>query len=216
MKNKLKRIKPKTRPAKILIGIPSGDMWFAKFGADLTAMCCYAMQTGYQLAIVNQNSSIIEVGRCEMVTEAFQREADFLLTLDSDMRFPPNLLNKLMAHRLDLVCCNAKRRRKPFTAVVTGLHGKPLKMGRGLVKCKGGTSAVQLVSIAALKRIPPPHYAVEWTCEGDMVKFVSEDYYFFDKAIKAGIDPYCDTNIRIGHIGLKEYYLDEDEGEDDE
>ncbi len=200
----------KPGPTKVLVGVPSGDMVHAGFAMNLLALVTYAMQTGINIATINQNSSIIEVGRNTIVQHAINFNCDYLLTIDSDMLFPASLLNNLLAHKKDIVCCDASKRREPFGSVCTGLDDKPLDHinGSGLVEVKGGTSAIQLVTVKALLAITPPHYAVTWDDETG-TKFVGEDYYFNAKALKHGFKTYCDMDLSkdIGHIGLKEFYI---------
>lgn len=224
---KVKKIE-KPISAKVLIGVPSGDMWFAGFSMSLVQMIMRSFIEGVQarllpdkksfniayatqIGVVNQNSSIIEVGRNTMVQNAINLGVDYLLTLDSDMTFPPDTLIRLLKHGKDLVCCDAVKRREPFGTVCKGLDGKPInhdRVRKKLIELKGGTSAVQLVSVKALKKIEPPHYAVTWD-DNDGTKFVGEDYYFNEKARCAGAKTYCDTELskEIGHIGLKEYKI---------
>jgi len=196
-----------TAGMKVAIGIPSGDMVHTDFAMALVNLCLRSMFSGIQLVIINQKSSIIECGRNTIVQEALAHGADYLLTLDSDMVFPPDLLLTLLAHGKDYVCCNAARKRKPFGSVLKNAMGAPLEnKGKGLYKLTGnGTAACQLTSRKLLESIAPPHYAVTWDEKG--TTFTGEDYYFARKDEAAGFSLYCDTSVNIGHLGITTYFV---------
>lgn len=204
----------KGRPLKVVIGIPSGDMWHAQTAMNLVNTVIKTMAKGVQVAIVNPQFSLVEVARNEIVAAAREVGATHILTLDSDMTFPPETLLQLLSHDKDVVCCDAVRRRPPITQVLLGLDGKPLKHPTGkdrnpdmqqLVEVKGGSSAVQLVKMEVFDRLKMPYFLVEYN-DG---KFLGEDYYFTNKLRKAGIKVFCDLVLspHIGHIGVRAYHL---------
>lgn len=200
------------KPKKVIIGIPSGDMIHADFAMSLVNLCIHSISRGIQVAIVNQKSSIVEVGRNMIVDTALEMEADYLLFLDSDMTFPAQTLIRLMSHKKQIVCTDASRRREPFTSVLTGMDGKPLDFSKEyvpsdpLVEVKGGSNAVCLIDVDVLAKMKPPHFLVTYNEKGE---FLGEDYYFSNKARQMKIPVYCDTYLStfIGHIGAKTYKI---------
>lgn len=77
---------------KTLIAIPCMDQVPAQFAQSLATLtkvgaCVVAMQVG----------SLIYTSRENLAAEALKREADYILWLDSDMMFPPDTLQRLMA-----------------------------------------------------------------------------------------------------------------------
>jgi glycosyltransferase involved in cell wall biosynthesis len=197
---------------KVIIGVPSNDLVHADFAMSLINLCIYSITRGIHVAIVNQKSSIVEVGRNQIVKTALEMDADYLLFLDSDMVFPAQTLVRLLAHKKDIVCTDATRRREPITTVLTGMDKQKVKHNpkadekAPLIEVKGGTSAVQLVSTDVLKQMDVPHFLVTYNGEGG---FLGEDYYFSNNARKNGFKVWCDTYLSqfIGHIGAKTYYL---------
>ncbi len=213
-------VKEPQHPYRILIGVPSGDMLHAHFAMNLVNLCILSISKGIRVAICNPQFSLVEVARNEIVKAALDFNASHVMMLDSDMTFPPETLLQLLSHDKDIVCCDAVRRRPPITQVLLGMDGKPLKhvakdkltadMDQ-LVEVKGGSSAVSLVKIEVFKRLSMPYFLVEWNGKS----FLGEDYYFSNKARKAGYKMFCDRILspHIGHIGTKQYTLADGEAE---
>ena len=183
------------KPIKVVIGVPSGDMIHADFAMCLINLTLTSAFNNLHVAIVNQKSSIIETGRATIVESAKELNADYLLTLDSDMMFPANLLvellNQLKAENKKIVCCDALRRRQPFTQVVKDRQGKPIDYAedpKRLVEVKGGTSAVQLVDMCVFDVIKRPYFLVTWNNETQ--EYLGEDYYFTNR-VKPCILKWC-------------------------
>lgn len=199
----------KEQPLKVMIGIPSNDMLHADFAMSLISLILIASQEGIQIAVINQHSSIIEIGRCEICETAINYGADYLLFLDSDMTFPSDLLIKLIAHKKDIVGCDAMRRRPPFTSVIKGLDNKVLdheKQKEGLIEVKGISTACLLINLNVFKKITRPYFCVEYS--GNKT-FLGEDFYFSNKVRNASYKIYCDMGLskKIGHIGSQIFYI---------
>ena len=201
------------RSKKVMIAIPSNDTWHADFAMSLVNLCIHSISRGIHVAIVNEKRSLLEISRNMMVQTAFEHGADYLLTLDSDMVFPPATLQRLLSHEKDIVCADAVRRREPIETVLIGMDGQKIKHDPKagakdpLIEVKGGSNAVALMKMDVFKKIKPPHYLVEY--KEKTQEFLSEDFYFTNKARQAGIKFWCDPHLSnfIGHIGCKAYYL---------
>jgi len=194
-------------PLRVVIGIPSGEMLHTDFAMALVNLCIKSYMAGIHCIIVSQKSSIVEVGRCEIVNNAIQLDADKLLFLDSDMTFPADLLVKLIAHDKPVVGCDASQKREPFATVITGMDGKKLDHSGDavLVEVKGASCACQLIDRKVLAKLPEPPFMVTWGDRG----FLGEDYYFSNAVRKAGFKIYVDMPLskKIGHIGMKTYFI---------
>lgn len=199
------------KPLRVVIGIPSGEMLHTDFAMALTNLCLKSWMAGIHCIIVSQKSSIVEVGRCEIVASAKQLNADKLLFLDSDMTFPADLLTRLLSHDKPVVGCDASQKRAPFETVIAGMDGKKLDhAGRApldppLVEVKGASCACQLVDMAVLRKLPEPPFMVTWNGKS----FLGEDYYFSNAIRKAGFKIYVDMPLskKIGHIGMKTFFI---------
>lgn len=99
---------------KILIAVPCMDQVPAPFCGSLAKLrkvgnCMLAMQMG----------SLIYTSRNSLATQAIQAEADYVLWLDSDMVFEPDLLERMMAvlteNDLDILTGLYFRRTPPYS-----------------------------------------------------------------------------------------------------
>ena len=196
------------RAIKVAVGIPSGDLIHADFAMCLVNLTLTSVYNGIQVAIINQKSSVIEMGRAKLVDSAKDINADYLLFLDSDMMFPPNLLVELLnqqkSENKKVICCDAVRRRAPFTQVVKDMKGKPIDYNANpqrLIEVKAGTSAVQLIDMSVFDLVKRPYFLVTWNNEEQ--EYLGEDFYFTQRLKKHGIPMYCDTFLsrQIVHIG---------------
>ena len=102
---------------KILIAIPCMDQVPAVFAQSLATMrkvgdCVVAMQIG----------SLIYTSRNSLAQKAIMMEADYVLWLDSDMVFTPDLLERMLERlqkdKLDFLTGLYFRRVRPFSPVL--------------------------------------------------------------------------------------------------
>lgn len=192
----------------IAIGIPCNDMVHINFTMCLLSLTLHLITKSIPAMVIIQQSSIIEVGRNEIVAQALKTKATHLLMLDSDMTFPHDTLTRLLAHDKDVVCCDAVQRRQP--------HGQVVKLENGgkidhvncmedLVKLQSGSTACMLIRLEALKDIKGPYFMVTWNGE----KFLGEDYFFTELLRKNGVDVWCDVALskQIGHLGVSNFFV---------
>ena len=100
---------------KILIAVPCMDTVPSQFAQSLAVMnkvqnCAVAFQMG----------SLIYTSRNNLATMAVQNEVDYVLWLDSDMIFPPDVLQRLLDDRDkgDIITGVYYRRVSPFKPVI--------------------------------------------------------------------------------------------------
>ncbi len=100
---------------KVLVAIPALDMVATDFAMSLaTLMSTRAydkkLQREAQVSLFCQRGSIIMEARNACVAAAEQIGASHILFIDSDMSFPPDTLDRLLAHHVDIVGGNYVRR----------------------------------------------------------------------------------------------------------
>lgn len=93
----------------ISICIPARDEVATGFAHDLAMLSARwygnaPPNTRFDVHIVN--GTLIADQRAKLARMALTAGADYALFLDSDMRFPSYLLEKLVAHGKDIVACN--------------------------------------------------------------------------------------------------------------
>ena len=206
---------------KIHILVPSHDMVHAVFASDLAKLVLHTARAfeKTEIVVTFKSGPYITTTRQELLKEAIKNEADFVLWLDSDMRFPKDTFHRLWDHDVAMVGVNGMRRAFPTwpTAIkYTGLDGGvperlyPHESLKGLMEVEAMGFGVVLMAMADFKDIPPltegPWFTQAYIEHLD--KWVGEDTMFCylvrkELGIKVMIDQ--DLSWEIGHIGQVEF-----------
>lgn len=203
---------------KVLVGVPSGQHWFAQFGVALGSMMVkFAMQRvpGYdsqELRVANVRSSILSKNRLDLVKLAKKADVDFLLMVDSDHTFPADMLHKLIGHNKPVVAANCVTKQIPAQPTARlkkegDSQGEPLFTDdkKGLERVWRVGTGVMLIRRDVLEKVPHSAWAMIYKEEGDT--FQGEDWGFCAECEKLNIPLYVDHDIsrEVGHIGVFEY-----------
>jgi hypothetical protein len=190
-------------PPDVLIAIPCHAHFELEFGVSLSALMHHAGKRGYDVQTKVVRSSLLPQAREELVEYAYTVMADHILWLDADMRFPPDTLERLLAHEQEFVCANALKKAFPYIpAAQIGLRPcwtLPDSTGLEEVDCMG--LAVALTEVALFARLEPPWFQIEWNGQS----WVGEDGYFCSRVKMAGGSIYVDHDLskQVGHIGSR-------------
>jgi hypothetical protein len=148
----------------------------------------------------------------EKTTEAALRaQCDWLLYLDSDMRFPTDTLVRLLAHDRPVVAANYTTRRPPFHPVSVKSLGDPMtrvyteEESEGLEAVAATGMGVMLVQADLVRSVKPPRFMMGWV--PDDAAHVGEDLYFCKKLTDAGATIYVDHDLSksVTHLGMVEF-----------
>lgn len=222
-----KRLAPKLRVA---ICIPTRGQVCQGFAYDLAQMMCY---TGIALvsndlldiALLFTDGTYIASNREDLVEKAFEGKPTHLMWLDDDMRFPQDILVRLLKHNKPVVAANYTTRKTPCIPItikhISVAKGKP--SGRlvttpestGLEQVEAVGFGVVLIRADVFRKIPKPWFENYWSRE--MNRWVGEDVDFSRKCTKAGIELLVDHDLskEIGHVGSFTYTLDHAEAWDE-
>jgi GT2 family glycosyltransferase len=158
--------------------------------------------------------------REKLAQVALKEGCDAVLFIDSDMRFPHDLITIMLSREVDIVGVNAVTRRKPSfpTAklLVKSEDEKGIRHHWSNVDSRGkeGMEVVTAVGFGAVmirkkvfETLTVPWFDAGWGPTG----VVGEDVFFCVKAGDAGIDTYVDheLSMHIRHIGTHEYSWDD-------
>ena len=208
-KKHLKAVKSKYR---IFIGIPSSDNWNADFAISLINMQSHLFQHvpdgGCELYLSNYRSSLLQDSRQQLANHAVKKDATHLLFLDADMTFPYDTINRLLAHKLPMVCANYVKRVVPATTNTIGLDGCPVFSTpdkTGLEEVISAGFGVSLFDVDIFRKMSKPYFDIVWM---DNEQIVGEDVFFFRKVkYELGHSLYIDHDLshEVGHIGTFEY-----------
>lgn len=140
---------------------------------------------------------------------------DYLFSVDSDIAFPPDTLERLLAHDRDMVS-GLYIQRKPGEHIlevyehngrggVTNIpYGKIA--GRGLVEIASCGFGCVLVKADVFRAIDYPHF--KYHSAIDHANTISEDVDFCRKALNKGFKIWADTNVKCRHIGSTTFTVD--------
>ena len=210
-------------PLRVLIGIPSGPMWHAKFGMSLASlMVRFSMEQvpGYasqELRTSNVRSSILPRNRLDLVKAAKAEKADFLLMLDVDHTFPSNLIHRLIKHNKPVVAANCVTKQLPSQPTgraqseTNPQNGVPVYSDpetSGLERIWRIGTGVMLIRKDVLEKVP--HSAWAMIYREDLDTYQGEDWSFCTACEELGIPLYIDHDVskKIGHEGMFEYTHD--------
>lgn len=128
-------------------------------------------------------------------------QGDWLWILGDDHVFDFDLLNRLLAHDVDIVVPLCLKRTPPYDPVVySGQNDLDEYVGytdlpsEGLVEVHAAGSAGMLIRRHVLDAIPDPVF--------EAYGGLNEDLTFCRKAREAGFTIWCDVEARLGHIGI--------------
>lgn len=192
---------------KVFIAVPSMDTLPALFCQSLALLKRAGdTQVGFEVG------SLVYNARNNLARQAIKAEADYVLWLDSDMVFSPDLLLRMMKvvedNDLDFLTALCFRRKPPYTpclfdklevrqdgkgANYTALMSVP----DGLFEVGGCGFAGVLMSTEIL-------LSVAAKFEGrmfDPMPGFGEDVAFCWRARQCGYKLYCDSSIEMGHVG---------------
>jgi len=188
---------------------------------------------GHCKSVMFQEGTLLADLRNNLVKMFLATDNDYALLLDSDMIFPPNLIELMVktAKRNDIKILSGLYFNKnkpdptplistyygnnlflPMSAeVLKFLNGKQItslyidaKDEESLVKIDGAGAGCLLVHRSVFETVPQPWFSFE--------RPYSEDYYFFMKAKENGFQAYADLRILPEHVmidsvSIKDYVI---------
>lgn len=190
----------------VVVAVPSNGEWKSQMGTSLALMTAKFLREGKQarrLHIHNTESSMLVMNRHQAVRDALRMKATHVLFVDSDMKFPPDALDRLLAHEKDFVAANCTRRSFPVEGTAYDFEGKLVdsREKKGIEKVRQVGLAFALVKCEVLKRLRLPLFMMEWI--PDVMGYCGEDIYFTQRLQEAGVDLWVDHDLskEIGHVG---------------
>ena len=197
---------------KILIGIPARDMINASFAHDLAMMVGWHSRNypEHDLGVVTKMGTLIVNQRQDLVKEALLGEADYLLFLDADMRFPVNTIERLLAWDKDVVAANYPTRRLPPKPTAFKEHHPTIPLytredSEGIEEAFSVGAGVMMIKTSMLWALELPLFDIVW--DDYHRNYIGEDVYFCKKAREAGYTIWVDHDLskEVKHVGMFEF-----------
>lgn len=221
---------PKVGGIKVAFAVPCHDTTPSMFTYDL------AQAVGATLLVIGRGDSPIQgfglfflsgtyipVARQELAEEALAQGYTHILWLDSDMRFPSDILFRLLRHNKEIVGINYSSRKIPprFTAIKqVGREGAEPQLcmtmpdSRGLEDVEALGFGALLMRTSVFQRLHDPAgerghwFQTRW--DEALGQNIGEDVYFCELARKVGAMIFVDHDLSkdCAHIGSVEYTLE--------
>lgn len=202
---------------KISIAIPTHEQAPATFMYDLASLCAFTaahMPEGWELGLQMVTGTYIHSARMQLMQVCVEQKSDYILWLDSDMRFPREALVRLLQHQKPVVGINYSKRgiARGFVAIKeVGIPGKmldTLETSTGLEEVEAMGFGCVLMRTNVVKDLPDPREH-PWFQHKHMQRWVwmGEDVYFCELLRNAGIKLYVDHDLSkdCAHTGLFEF-----------
>lgn len=170
-----------------------------------------------EIELFMRSSSVLPQLRNMLVKDALEWDANYLLWLDADQKFPDEALLRLLSLNLPVVGTNYPRRVPPHLPTAMAFDGRLVWTTKDLAR-ENGITPVQslgfgccLIDMTVFHRLHEaavaegkdgmwPLFAVEML--GDGTEIVGEDVFFFRRLAEAGIAVHLDHALSwsIGHV----------------
>lgn len=187
----------------LLIGVPCLDTIKTETVASLFA-ATNALDVPARLHI--HKSCYVHDARNKIVETALQMGATHLFFLDSDMKFPPDGIQRLIDQDKDIIGGLYYRRQPPHYPTINQQEGDKLIVPNKFPKDKpfevfAVATGFMMVKTEVFKKIKGP-----WFGFGNFHgKAMGEDVFFCHKAKQHGFKVWCDPTIPLGHVGEYSY-----------
>lgn len=190
---------------KVFIAVPSMDSVPALFAQSLALL-----QRAGDTELGWEVGSLVYNARNNLARQAIKSEADWVLLLDSDMVFSPDLLQRMLKvcteNNIDFLTAVCFRRKPPYTPC---LFDRLEKIGRGasytaLLSVPEGRFQVGGCGFAGVLMSTDVLLSVAAKFEGKMfdpMNGFGEDVAFCWRARQCGYEIWCDSDIEMGHVG---------------
>lgn len=208
--------KPKAGP-HIGMCLVAGDMMHTETALDFCRAANYMSEAkGCTVTLNRHGGSVLAEARQECVKRSIEAGADWIFSVDSDMRFPVNAIDGMMAHDVDVIAANCSKRKRPVGPTArrrnAGFNDEresdvvwPDPNVHGIEQVETVGFGVILIKTQVFKRIEWPWFTQPW--HDDAQRSIGEDIMFCIRCRDAGIPIYIDHDLSwaVSHLGLYPY-----------
>lgn len=190
---------------KIAIALPTNRLIKPKTVQSLADLIVHG-GFNFEIIIASEGFTIAE-NRLYCVCQAIKRGCSHIFFVDDDMIFPPDTLEKLMAHKKEVVGVNLYSRCLPLKSTIIflpesyDLDGDDYEphIPDHLFEVEGVTGGCLLIDLSIMDKLKKPWFGFETNEFG--ITTLGEDIWFTRRAREAGFKVWCDPSIIVGHLG---------------
>jgi hypothetical protein len=206
MSGMMRKALGRTVAAKVSICVPSRDTVHAAFAFDLAKMVQHCAAMNIEVTPHFCIGTLIVNQRDQLADMAMEADSTHILWLDSDMMFPPDTVQRLLAHAVPIVAGNYVTRQYPHkTVAYKQLHDwRSYVVNTGhqdLIKVAAVGMGCMLVHTDVIRAMHRPRFQTTWIAETN--DHMGEDFYFCQEAQKLGYDVWIDDQLSMDlqHLG---------------
>lgn len=159
----------------------------------------------FHILVASEGYTIAE-NRNWIAVQALNNLSDYLLMIDDDMVFEPDLLDRMVAVNKEILGVAYHPRSATGTISkyldethIVNLESNDDPKYKQPFKCYATGTGIILIKCGIFLKIPRPWFEFEWFPNGACK--TGEDWMFCIKAGKVGIETWCDPTIPVGHLG---------------
>jgi len=198
----------------VLIATPCGDDMRSQTTYSIIAAEQYLTNKGYRAGWAEANGTYPDQGQNLAAQMAAETKCNYLWLVDSDMKFPHDMGERLIKRNHDIVGCDYRRRKYPYTMTGVTMEGKQTEGGgaNGEIGCKevrAIATGCMMIKVPVFAKIPWPWFCTIYgTKPGE---FTTGDVAFCQKAREHGFKIFCDfyASKEVYHLGVVPLSYDE-------
>lgn len=197
----------------VAVCVPCRDTLHSMFAHNLVQTIQHCAAVGIKTTLLMETGSLIANQRQNLARSAISINASHIMWLDSDMLFPVDAVEKLLASNFDIVACNYSTRSTPIKGVAyTKLGDWDSWLGFNIAgdrfsEVEGVGMGCMLTKTSVFAKLDIPWFDVRWN--HDMSEYIGEDFYFCTKAAAAGYKIMIDNHLSrdVKHLGTTGFRL---------
>lgn len=206
----------KLRDLNVICCIPSNGTVPMGFALSLAQAMAHFASLPYdgqkKIGLWNVRSSNLAEGRQRLVAKAMEDQATHIMWFDSDMKFPPDTITRLLNHAKPVVGVNYPQKNieaRPTAYLDSPDYVGPVYSGEratGLQEVSVLGMGVMLTELAVFDVLPLPHFKFT-PLPPENTRHSGEDVHFCHELSKLGIPVFVDHDLskECAHIGEFEY-----------
>lgn len=189
--------KKQDKEVRIIIGMPSEDIMHV---STAHAIGCAIIGDPTIVDFLIYKGCDIVSARTWLVKQAIKLDATHLFFVDTDMQFPPDTIQRLLAHDKPIVSVDYNRRKFPLESVLTQ-KDESEKNDTDLYRVKVAGTGCMLIDLTVFTSgvLKLPWFNFGRGGAGELT--LGEDAWFCYTAQDAGHEIWVDPTIKVLHIG---------------
>lgn len=183
---------------KVIIGLPCTEMMKAKTAHAIGCLALHSSDKVIDFLMIQ--SCDIASSRTWLVKQAIEKGATHLLFVDSDMLFPSDALDQLLARDKDIIGVNYNKRQFPLQKVTAYFSDTEESETEPFMVGIAGTG-LMLINLDVFKNplLDRNWFSFGRNANGENV--IGEDGWFCNTARAAGYDVWVDPVVKVLHLG---------------